>query len=698
MSARRLVGLRSYSELIRSRFQQAARGKGSIIAVRAESGYGKTSLLTLIDEETDPKNSPIATAYSAAAPPIGKIDISNMQPLLTIAKALEALSADKKTSPEKRFAYNLGMTMLSSLPIAGEVFYAVKEVGRDYRDFKKDKSSRNLKNVSSITADYYDSIKKYLEKTPLALLLDDMQWADAHTMELLTHFAEEISALPLVIVYAYRPSALQGKVLPLTAFVNKRKTDDDNHATIELPGLSNSSIRELAGMYLPGYAPSQKFEDWLMVKSLGAPAIVAEYLKFFKTHSPFDEKGEFKELDQRTDFLPASMQAAFAGAVESLTEDELNLLAICSAEGIEFTALIVSQLLNTDILTTIRKLRGLQNKTDFFQSIGPKIRYGSKTTVYKFSQGFYQSFFENQLEYEEYQALHGQIAAILKQKFDESATSEVQNQIAPYLAAHSAESGDRETAKEMMLLAAEGAEDMGASGVVEDIYDNFVTISDQTRQFEENDDGTQRPESAEESAFAKLMHKGELEAQLPGVGDIAFAKGMGGGYPVQSEAFDYPAERAEVVRLYEQGDLLAAANRAMSAVEDERLAGPEQIQMLTIAARAFTDLEDYARAEELLNRSLSQLENYPDLQAECFALNAAALTASARGKFDEANEFLERAARKSIALSPQLRLLTVANIANILKDYAPERAAKYLKAARQLAANLQFHEFAKDLE
>ncbi len=81
------------------------------------------------------------------------------------------------------------------------------------------------------------------------------------------------------------------------------------------------------------------------------------------------------------------------------------------------------------------------------------------------------------MEFEENTALHGQIAALLKQRYNEADAESIKSQIAPYLAAHSSESGDEQTAKEMMLKTAEGALEMGNADMVNSIYNSFKDLN-----------------------------------------------------------------------------------------------------------------------------------------------------------------------------------------------------------------------------
>jgi len=42
-------------------------------------------------------------------------------------------------------------------------------------------------------------------ESPVAVLLDDLHWADAASLELLTYVSRELTGLPVLLITAHRP-------------------------------------------------------------------------------------------------------------------------------------------------------------------------------------------------------------------------------------------------------------------------------------------------------------------------------------------------------------------------------------------------------------------------------------------------------------------------------------------------------------
>lgn len=666
-----IFGEQSNYSLIKSAVASAKSGNGAIIGVVAESGYGKTNLLQYLHNDCT-KDVDVISVYHESQAPIGNFNVSTLQPLQPFAKIMEFLLENKFLSPERRLAKNLSLTALSTIPIVGDVFYAVKEIGRDWRQFKKDKSEDETTKKSSIIGDYYDSLSSYADKKPLILIFDDFHWSDAQSIELMNLFAESIHKMPLLITFSYKPSILDTQALPLSNLISKKNVASHKIKFITLEKLSKEHINQAARTYIRNYRHNEEFEEWIYKKSYGVQGIVIEYIKYFAKYSPFNPDGTLATNFEDNEFLPASLQALLTQQLEAVTEEDRTILSICAAEGRKFTATIVSSLLNEDVLTTIKKLRAIQNKTDIIRSLGAQYRYGEKTTTYVFTQAIYQTYFENSLEYEEYKALHSHIAAILKQQYEAAVNEEIKRQIAPFLAAHSSESGDKETAESVLMLAAKAAQEHGIR--------NFGATSPQVEDYDE----------------------GEFEGEIPHKGFDSSRQMLGNGAAEAvstQEPDNFESARANAVNLYINGSYMQAADIANKFFEkaESLLNVTDKVQLLTIAARSLIELGDFSSAEDRLSKAMAFVDEHKDTQALCFIYNTYAILNYEQEHYSQAYRYIDMAAKLAVNLPPELRLVTLTNISLVMKQYSMPRARKFYDAAEKLAELLNFRDFHSDL-
>ncbi|MDX9790777.1 MAG: AAA family ATPase [Candidatus Kapaibacterium sp.] len=678
----KLIGNQYFENIFEEAVRKSKNGTGSIILLPGEAGFGKTYILNHYHQEHKKASKGVRAVYAEGQAPIGKFNVGNIQPLYPFTKSIEQLLEQGDITPEKRFAKNVGLTLLASIPLIDTVFYAVKEIGRDWRQFKNDKSSERAKKVSSATADYYDSIQSFADKMPILLLMDDMHWADSQSVELLGLLAENIESLSLIIVLSYRRSMLEAQNLPLHSFILNYQ-DFDNIMSVELDSFDKNQISELAAHYFPNYKPNTEFEEWIHEHSYGVPGVASEYLNYFKKYPPFLPDGSLATNFKGNEYLPSTVQSVFTQHLESLTEEERNILAVCSAEGREFTALVAAHLLNTDVLSAIRKLKSLQSKTGIIKSIGAEHRYGVKTTVFKFNQAFYHTYFENSLEYEEYTSLHGQIAAFLKMRFESADNDILRENIAPYLAAHSIESGDEETAKNMLLMSAKQAERYGSNEIMRQAYDSFsgmkqdeesdnlnkVEFYNMLSHFNSDKAGNASNEVKEDD---NIFSDDEPEFKL-------FVKSITN--DIIGQKYESAGEKAEIALQKTGGSL----NQTESAL------------LMTLLVKCYLSLHQTAKAEKILNNFQEIVKVSDDEQIECLLYNSSAQYHLYTGNMPKAYYFLDKSAALAPKLPQELKLLTLANIGQITKSSSPKKATEYMNAARRLSLNLGFSRLAEEL-
>ena len=686
------IGIEKYFKTYKELLNSAIKGKGSILAISGESGMGKTTLLNKLNEDCSLRPS-ISNVMVDNQSPIGSLELGKIQPLLPFTRAIEELLNKKDGKANKKFALNIGMTVLASIPIAGDVFYAVKELSRDYRQFKKEKSSENLQKASSAAADYFDSIMSIAGNAPLVLFLDDMQYCDAQSVELLSILTDQIEYNSLFIIISYQKSVLESKGTPLYSYIKQYSENKDVFNSIDLEPFNIMQIKELVPQYLPKIKLNTGLEQWLMDRSMGIPAVITEYLKYFQKYPLVNKEGDVDESKMDERFLPTTLNAAFSQVLETVTEDDRNAIAICSAEGREFTATIVSSLLNLDILSTIKRLRSIQQKTGIIKSVGARVRYGVKTTVYEFTQAFYHSYFQNTLEYEEHIALHGQIASLLQQKYESAATEDIKNQIAPYLAAHSSESGDELTAKNMLLKSAENAQELGNIDVVNSVYQSFKDLMNPIKDLETGE--KQLDLSPQNIAFQKMMQVNWDKVHISDTDDVLE------GDKEQAEItqkIDFMSIRRAIVEDFHSGKLSIALDRSITFLKtyNDELPVSGKIQLLALQIRIKTELNDYISANSDADEAFRLLSAIDDQISECFVLNSFALLKHKMKKTDEAYSILKKTAQKVLLLPAEMKLITMANVATILSEINPKKAVRYYKAISDLANSLKFDDIVKN--
>lgn len=674
------------------------KNKGSFILVSGDSGSGKTHLLTYLNEFLNEHNEKLVRqakskkdvkeiygVYITCKSPINNVNIGSMEPLNTISQIIKELMSDSSITPEKKFAINVGMTLLACMPLIGEIPYAVKEISRDLGKLRSEQKASGSELRSGASKEYMEYIEKYSAKKPFCVFLDDFHWADAESVSFIWDMIDEIKTKPIIIVACYNRSKTEDRGLPLMSMLDKLGQSDqiDRFSEFSLLDFTPEMIGEAARkIYFPNYRENTEFENKIFDLSHGVPSVAAEYLDYFSKHPTFDESGNLLDNFKNNEFLPTSIQQLFGEKLDDLTEDERNILAICSAEGKEFTAIVISELLKTNVLDTIKKLRSIQNKTGIIKSIGAKYRYGLKTTVYQFTQAYYHTYFENSLEYEESVAIHSQVAAFLKERYD-SASEEIQQALAPLIAAHATAAGDNDSAEEMMLKTAETAKQYGSSDTLRQTIKNLDEL---------------------EGSFSGRVDFAEAMEDI--LKDVRLRQGGSDKDTATAEnalTFDTIPEfkelRRNVIKHLLADNFSLTVAKVDNILADERvdIDLDERLQLKSIKAKAMVELGKFDEARELLEAVSKDAAADNNGQIECVVLNIEALIHLAEGNSAAAISVLEKATGIAMSLPQELMLLTLANIAVTLKQVAPIKAKGYFEKVRDFCRTYNFEAFEKDM-
>lgn len=439
--------------------------RGSIFLVTGETGFGKSTFINFGAEQSSDLLNDCKVASVDCTSPIGEFSLSNLQPLKPIAEALTSFSQkNSKMTAKTKFALDVGMSLLSALPILGEVPYLIKTVSRDIKEYSENKSSETNKKESSneqkVLDQYLEQYTKLLEKveSPFVLIIDNAHWLDSFSCSFLERMTPLLQKYPLLIILAYRESELSKNL----SFHQSVKHFKSLHSTVSvsMQPFDLDAIDSLVATAFPRTSNRKVLAEWILRNTQGVPSSVLEYIRYFSQHTPFTASGELIDNFENSFQFPHSVKGATTKIVEQMTDEEVHILSIAAAEGIKFSMLLSAHLLQTDPVSAIRKYRSVQRKYGIIRSIGTQNLYGTQTTCFEFSQTIYYTYFKNLLEKEENDVLHQSIALFLQHLYDSTDDEFVKASIAPYIAAHSIEFGDEERVKEMISKVAEVATDV----------------------------------------------------------------------------------------------------------------------------------------------------------------------------------------------------------------------------------------------
>jgi tetratricopeptide (TPR) repeat protein len=205
----------------------------------------------------------------------------------------------------------------------------------------------------------FESVCRLLDRAsarrPLALLLDDVHWADRGSLALLQYLVRGLAACPLLILLTYRDDEADPTLTGLLDGFRRAG------ALVELPvtGLPEPAVRELAAELLGGDAPPGLLIV-LSGRSGGVPLFVSALVEaLVDSGSLRQQEGRWALASDPPETLPAAVTELLRSRIERLSEPAraaLEMVAICGAEAEHG---LLRRLLPEDgLLTGLAELRG----------------------------------------------------------------------------------------------------------------------------------------------------------------------------------------------------------------------------------------------------------------------------------------------------------------------------------------------------
>ncbi len=471
----------------------ALAGKGGVCFITGEAGSGKTELFKEFFARSEDKYADLVVAVGRCNSQTGEGEayLPFKEILRLLTGDVERELSGQAISPEnanrlKTLFSNTGEAVVWFGPNLVDIFvpgsqlmtkagiYVAKKVGWAKRLEKLIEKRKGAEyrppqlTQASLYNEYAQVLFKVAEKNPLALVIDDLQWVDLSSLELLFHLGRKVAGNRILIVGVYRSSDVaMGKKEerhPLEPIVHELgRTWGEIHVNLDL-SLEKKEERTEAEDFVTDYvnkrySPNTFDEGFIKLitrQTEGLALFIVELLMDFEERGLIrrDEEGTWRQAEEiDVQALPAKVDSIIGERIGRLNDRERGILTCAAVEGDNFTAQVISKIENVserDLVDILEDDLGKRHR--LVEERGFEVIDGKEAYLYRFSHGIFQKRLYDDLGPIRKRILHRKIGEYLEELYKERL-----EEAAPRLVRHYEAVEDYEKALEYALMAARAA-------------------------------------------------------------------------------------------------------------------------------------------------------------------------------------------------------------------------------------------------
>ena len=262
---------------------------------------------------------------------------------------------------------------------------------------------------------------------PLLLILEDLHWADASSINLLFHCCRHLRGHAICLVGTYRHNAVavsrDGQPHPLVGVMAELKRQYGD-IWLDLAAVDATQGQHFVDAYLDAQAvaleeePTQSFRQALFAHTRGHPLFTVELVHDLQMRGELQRAADgFWVVARPIDWarLPAKVEGVIEQRLAGLEGELHQALTIASVEGETFTAEVIAQVQGDAARTLVHRLSSEGDRQHHLVNAQAMDWVGSQRLArYRFRHHLFQRYLYQQLDESERVYLHEAVGQALE--------------------------------------------------------------------------------------------------------------------------------------------------------------------------------------------------------------------------------------------------------------------------------------------
>ena len=296
-------------------WERVLAGRGETVSLVGEPGIGKSRLAYEFQRSVGVAERVEAAALAHAR---GAAYFAIRQLLRQLAGIPPEADLTESRETLHRRLWDLGPTLIDHMP---DLLFII---GTPSETAPAAPTARDERRTRLRTA-VIDWIRAECHRQPRVVVIEDLQWLDPSSEELLRYLAVEAKGLPLLILLTSR-LPISGTNLELAAIQE-----------IPVPALSASDVGALVDAQVDPYSAGPRLRRVAAARSEGNPFYVEELVRAFREQGQLGRHDDVYEITEQAERLvPSAISALITSRIDRLPASARELLADAATLGTHF--------------------------------------------------------------------------------------------------------------------------------------------------------------------------------------------------------------------------------------------------------------------------------------------------------------------------------------------------------------------------